>query len=519
MATQATPRDIRKIAAQIKRKRTVRLAQIASKMYNQYRKGDRAGMANTMVDSFIELGGVYVKFLQGITLRSAALKNSTNTNKLKIFEDLDSEPLDIQAFLHSQLGRKVSEIVSVNPVPFAAGSFGQVYYAMHRDGTPVVLKVLRPLVTETLKYDLKLISMFSKRFMKKNAPNMDFDLNSAFKDFRSATLRETDYIAEAKFANKLYQHYKDHPKFVIPKTYVELSTTSLIVQEFINGISGAQLIRMHEQGVDPKDYIKQHLGSDLEDQLITVGYELIYSVFVMDHIQGDPHPGNIRFMQDNKVGMIDFGISAPSPKERAAFLAMLKEYEKIYSGQQDIANLFNQFLRFFVTDLYRALKKLNSMMPKKTNDEDFTKLVGKLAEQAFQSEMGDQATVTSMLKDANENQLMTLLNKIVNKDNRFGLILKLEASEVARASQTYLALVDSYGLRTTVLPKVFHQVIADVEKNMPDLVDDPDSETSISEALEIISAWLERIANRDPQLFKQLMARIRISDVPVGTKE
>lgn len=519
---KATPasRDIKKIAAQIKRRRTVRLAQIATKTYNLHRKGDIAGMSAVMVDSFMELGGVYVKFLQGIMLRSETLKKSTNVNKLKIFEDLDSEPIDLSYFLHRQLdANKIAQITSVNPVPFAAGSFGQVYYAIHADGTPIVLKVLRPLVRETLKYDLKLISMFSKRFMKKTTKNMDLDMQSAFEDFKIATLQETDYIEEARFANELYEHYKDNETFVIPRTYLDLCTPSLIVQEFIDGISGAQLVKLQSQGAEPADYVMELLGSSLEEQLITVGYELLYGVFALDKLHGDPHPGNIRFMTDNKVALIDFGISARSPKEKAAFLDLIKEYEKLYRGQQDVANMFNQFLRFFVTDLYGALKKLNSMLPKKPTDEDFTKVIGKIAEQAFQSEAGTDATLGQFLIDANETQLMRVINKMVNKDNRFGLILKIEASEITRASQTYLSLVESLGLRESVLPTVFARVVTDVERKMPGLVDDPASETSIGEALDIISSWLERIAGRDPQLFQQLMKRIRTPEAPITVKE
>ncbi len=513
-------KSIKKIAAQIKRKRTIKLAQIASKAYNQHRKGDIDGMAETIIDSFIDLGGVYVKFLQGVLLQSSKLKTSKNANKLRIFENLDSEPMDISRYLQYHLGpTRLKNITSINPVPFAAGCFGQVYYGIHADGKPIIIKIMRPLIRETLQYDLKLIGIFTKRFINKGYTNMDIDLKQAYEEFREATLRETNYVEEANFANEMYEHYKDNPNFIIPKTYSELCTPSLIVQEYIDGISAAQLLTLKEQGVDPKQYIQEQLGSDLDEQLITVGYEYMYGVYTLDRLQGDPHPGNIRFMTDNRVGMIDFGISARTPKEKAAFLDLLHEYGKLYKGQQDVANMFNQFLRFFVSDLYGALKKLNTMMPKKPTDEDFTKIVGKIAEQAFNSEMGDKATLTSLLKDANETQLMITINKMVNKDNRFGLVMKLETSEYTRAMSTYLSLVGSLDRRAEVLPKVFIRSVTAIERDFGNLVDDPTGEKSISQALDIISSWLERIALRDPQLFKQLMERIRIGDTIKKVKE
>lgn len=508
-------KNTKKVIAQIKRHRTVKIAQVARKAFSQHRKGDKVGMSKTIVDEFVMLGGVYVKFLQGVLLQSKLLKNSTSTNKLRIFENLDYETIDLPRYLEAELGTvRLSNLATINPVPFAAGSFGQVYYATHRDGTPVVLKVLRPMVRETLRYDLRLLGVFMKRFVERNYKNIDVSLKQALDDFKIATLRETDYVEEARFANELYEHYKNHDKFIIPKTYLELCTPNVIVQEYIGGISGAELVKMKAQGVKPSDYIKDMLGSDLEQQLTTIGYEYLYGVFTLERIQGDPHPGNIRFLADNKVGLIDFGISAKTPEEKVVFLDLCREYEKLFRGQQDVASLFNQFLRFFVTDLYRALKKLNAVIPKKQDDEDFTKLIGKIAQQTFESdEFGVNMPITELLKGDNSSQTFMAINKLVNKDNRFGLVVRLESSELLRAAQTFFTLVSTLEFQTSVLPEVFTRVIKTVEADMPDVATASDDAMGISDALEVISNWLERIAERDPKLFQQLLAKIRSQEV------
>jgi len=508
-------KSTKKVVAQIKRHRTLKIAQVARKAFAQHRKGDQAGMSATIVDEFVGLGGVYVKFLQGVLLQSKLLKNSTSVNKLRIFENLDYEPVNLPPFLQAELGREqLGQLASINPAPFAAGSFGQVYYGTHRDGTPIIIKVLRPLVRETLKYDLRLLGMFMKRFMDRSYKNIDLNLKNALNDFKQATLRETDYVEEAHFADELYQYYKGNELFIIPKTYTDLCTPNIIVQEYVDGISGAQLVKLQDQGVEPKTYIQEMLGSDLDEQLITVGYEYLYGVFNLDRIQGDPHPGNVRFLPGNKVGLIDFGISARTPVEKAAFLDLCREYEKLYSGDHDVASLFNQFLKFFVNDLYRALKKMNTVMPKKESSEDFTKLVGKVAEQAFaDSDIGHGVPLSALIQDGNETNMMMVVNKIVNKNNRFGLVMKLESSEMLRAAQTYFTLVETLGRRKQVLPEVFHRVIADVEKNLPGLMEEDEDNTSISDALEIIGNWLERIAERDPKLFQKLMDRLRNKEI------
>lgn len=193
----------KKTIAAIKRHRTRKLAALIAKAAYYYQKKELDRMANMICNEFVDLGGVYIKFLQGILLRSEVMKRWKNPDRLKIFENLDHEPLDIAAFLQKELSKEqLSQIALVQPQPFAAGSFGQVYYATLKDNSVVVLKVLRPMIKELLAHDLKLLTMFYKRFFVKLYKNVDIDLSNAVEDFRLSTLRETDYAHEAEFANE-----------------------------------------------------------------------------------------------------------------------------------------------------------------------------------------------------------------------------------------------------------------------------------------------------------------------------
>src|SRR5688572_16993322 len=110
----------------IKRHRTRRLATLLARAAYLYRRKQFDRMANVICDEFVSLGGVYIKFLQGVLLRSDIMKRWHNPDRLKVFENLDSEPLDIAEVLRSQLSpEKLAQISLVQPQPFAAGSFGQ----------------------------------------------------------------------------------------------------------------------------------------------------------------------------------------------------------------------------------------------------------------------------------------------------------------------------------------------------------------------------------------------------------
>jgi ABC1 atypical kinase-like domain len=497
-----------KSIAAIKRYRTRRLASLATRCYYLHRRGKDEMMATLLCDEFVALGGVYVKFLQGILLRSKFLRKWQSADRLKIFENLESEPVDIVEMLRNELSaEKLANIVMVQPQPFAAGSFGQVYYGQLASGQPIIIKVLRPMVRELLRYDLRLLSTFSKSFFTRlYGRNMNLNINEALRDFRDATLRETDYKHEAEFADEMYRAYKDNPDFIIPQTYLDLCTDNIIVQDYLPGVSVAQLIRLKEQGVNPVDYIYDTLGSDLDTQLGTLGYESLVGIFTLRRIQGDPHPGNIRLLSNNQVGLIDFGISASAPQEKAAFYGMLQAYDKIFKGSQTAVGLFEQGLRFFVSDLYRSLKKLATIYGK-GGDTDYLSEVSGVAAQAFAEVTGTDIIEADFSQDSSA---LTVINKIVNKGNRFGLVMHLESSDILRAVQTYTALVASLGRYKQVVPPMMDRVVQDVKTLYPDILSDQDDTISVGDAIDIIMKWLERVAERDPALFRQLMAKIRL---------
>lgn len=541
----------------IKRQRTKRLARLAARVYYLRQRGKEQEMYNLICDEFLSLGGVYVKFLQGVLFNSPVMRRWNSPSRLKIFENLDNEPLDIIAVLHHELRpEQIAQIALIQPEPFAAGSFGQVYLGQHANGKRIVIKVLRPMVRELLRYDLRLLALFSKRVAAKQYDNITVKMNTAVKEFRNATLNETDYVAEATFANELYVAYRDNPFLVIPETYMDLCSPHVIVQEYLDGISGAELLRLKENGTDIKAYVQEKVGSDLELQLEKLGTEILAGAFELARIQGDPHPGNIRFLPNNKVGMIDFGISAPSPRNQAAFYGLLSEWGRMYGENGNVGLMFEQFLRFFVNDLYRALKKLSTYIPKLSKPEptqhDLSEIpidIGSIATQSvaqskFLTSPSKPATTSGQgmdimreigrfiqgmfdgalgSRDINEilddGRMLSAFTQMVNKGNRLGLIVHLESTEVLRASQTFISMLESMGYMRVVLPRILEDVTNRVRKTHPEIVSETEYMPSTSQAVDTVNRWLERVAVKDPMLFHQLLQRIDIKKAMSKAKE
>jgi len=503
----------------------MRLAKLLSRAFYLRRRGRTRQMYNLICDEMVDLGGVYVKFLQGVLLNGKVMSYWTNPDRLKIFENLETEPLDIiQILRHELKPEALQQISGVQAQPFAAGSFGQVYLGKHVNGKQLIIKVLRPQVRELLKHDLRLLGIFTRRFAAGEYKNISVKLDQAIKEFREVTLRETDYEAEAHFARELFDAYRDHPYLVIPETYLDLCTTHVIVQDYLGGISAVDLLKLRESGGDPVRHVAEVLGSDLDQQLITLGVESLHGAFNLPRIQGDPHPGNIRFLEGNKVGMIDFGISAASPDNRAAFFGILDEWSRLYQRQSGVGNLFEQFMRFFMNDLYQALKKMSSLRGGQSmsslikqnvtgqsdpREANFTKDLTRMMQDMLYNTLG-----TSDLQDLLEDgRMIHMFNNLVNKGNRFGLVVKVESSEILRAAQTYMTLVEALGRRKVVIPIVLQQVVALVEREHPNLRTESDESMSITQAIETVNSWLERVAMRDPALFNNLLRRIKLQGV------
>ena len=86
-----------------------------------------------------------------------------------------------------------------------------------------------------------------------------------------------------------------------------------------------------------------------------------------------------------------------------------------------------------------------------------------------------------------------------------------------RAAQSYITLVESLGMRK-VLPEAFKEGLAYVASERPEYTQETENTMSANRALEIVTKWLERVATRDPQLFKIFISKIRTAESTQKTK-
>ncbi|PFX02875.1 ABC1 kinase family protein [Nocardia farcinica] len=176
------------------------------------------------------------------------------------------------------------------PEPIAAASIGQVYRARLHDGRVVAVKVQYPGIDAAVRADLKNLTMFRKVLQSA----MPWVTPAVLDELRLNIESELDYRAEAQTQAELAGLYADHPFIVVPGTLLELSTTRVLVSEYLPG-RGFDEIR----GLPDAD--RNRIG------------EIIYrfyvgSLFEFAEFCGDPHPGNVLLLDDGRVGFLDFGL-------------------------------------------------------------------------------------------------------------------------------------------------------------------------------------------------------------------
>lgn len=452
-------------------------------------------------DGFRDMGGVYVKFLQLLALRTEFLKDSDASVKYGVFDRVEVDDIDVLDFLETNLSKdKLSRLTLSSPLPIAAGSFAQIYAGVIDGDRDVIIKILRPELSDFLYHDLRMMRVFVFFARYFTPQQISADIKSVFKDFKKSTIQETNYLEEVRFANQQYDNYKDNNLLFIPLTYNDFCTSNLIVQERLYGMPLTDIMLMHRQGADVVKYVAEHLNSDLTTQLEQAGFEYLYGIFTMGRIQGDPHPGNIFLLPENKIGIVDFGISAEAPDDLGGFLDLLRGFLEVYDGKVNMGSFVMRSMRFFSRDLYQSLMVVSKFQNGKGPAvETIEKALKNVADESFETNKGH----VNLAQLIDQGMVFRLVNNTINAGNRFAIELDVDGALVTKAAQMYMMVLHSLGMKRGVMRNVFARTIEAVENN-PEIDLKPAPQPDIASAIETITRWLEKVAERDPLLYRRL---------------
>jgi len=177
--------------------------------------------------------------------------------------------------------------------PFAAASIGQVHRAELSDGTRVAVKVQYPGVRQAIEHDLSNVAMM---IGMAGAVSRGLDAGPIVRDLKEGILAELDYLREAASQQRFCDEFDGHAFIRVPPVYHELTTPSVLVQEYIEGKAFASALSWSQEQRD-------RLG----EIIFRYAFGSIYRHRLFN---GDPHPGNYLLLDDGSVAFVDYGCVA-----------------------------------------------------------------------------------------------------------------------------------------------------------------------------------------------------------------
>ena len=213
---------------------------------------------------------------------------------LKKLQD-KAPPLSPEAAIQvvtEELGAPPTEIFAEwEHEPFAAASIGQVHRAVTKGGDVVAVKVQYPGIDKAIRNDLKSIHLLGGLLgplaTKTHAKDTLAELSEVF-------LSELDYGREAAMADTFRRMHAGDPAIVIPRVHQSLSTARVLTTELLSGRSYQQ---MCDDGTQ----------DERSDAGLAIWRFMFRSLLQHGFLYADPHPGNYRFLEDGRVGFLDFG--------------------------------------------------------------------------------------------------------------------------------------------------------------------------------------------------------------------
>ncbi len=241
-----------------------------------------------------ELGPIFIKFGQLLSTRPDILSPEFIESLSGLQEHVSPLPWpEIQQELESNLPESVGEIFDwMDEEPMATASVSQVHRARLKDGREVVVKVRRPGIEAVIRSDLDLLRAIARVLKGTVVEVSRHDPERWVDEFASAMEQELDLMNEVRTIETFQKNGSQTGRLVVPEVYEKLSSPRILVMECLEGVPVTRV-----EDPDERRRIARVLLQEAYKQ-----------VFVDGFFHADPHPGNLRFLEGGRIGLIDFGL-------------------------------------------------------------------------------------------------------------------------------------------------------------------------------------------------------------------
>jgi ubiquinone biosynthesis protein len=252
--------------------------------------------AQRLARAFEELGPTFVKLAQLLATREDLLPKRF-VEEFKRLQDRVRPclPEQVQQVLEKELTAEQLKLIrTFHETPIGSASIGQVHAAQLNDGKNVVFKIQRPDVEIVIKQDLSILMVIAN-LLEATLPELKaIKPTLIIEELKRALQNELDYLREAANTERMRSFFEENNSIVIPKIYYELCSPKILCMEHIMG---------------QKIQDSEHAPHNLE--IIRIGVEAFLDmIFRFGVFHADLHPGNLLVVENNKLAILDFGLTA-----------------------------------------------------------------------------------------------------------------------------------------------------------------------------------------------------------------
>ena len=271
----------------------------------------------------IELGPVYVKLGQLLSTRPDLLPGKY----IETLTDLQAKVppvdwLEVEELIRQELSQPIEEIFAhIDSEAIAAGSIGQVHRATLKSGEQVALKVQRPGIDAIVAQDIALITNLAELASITDF-GKDYDVVALAEEFTNALEAELDFTSEGQYTEALGRNlassrWFDPKQLVVPQVYWEITSPKLLAIEWLEGTPLLEAELPVSRG--NKDIPTQRR------EITTLLFRAFFQQIYLDgFFHADPHPGNIFYLNDGRVALLDCGmIGRLDPRTQQILTEML----------------------------------------------------------------------------------------------------------------------------------------------------------------------------------------------------
>lgn len=234
----------------------------------------------------------------------------------------------------------------------ATASIGQVHVAKLHSGEEVAVKVQRPDIEHIILTDLGILNNLVRMMHQRVEWVRTYRIREIVEEFSHSLLNELDYLLEGRNGERVARQFAEDPTIKIPRIYWDYTTKKVLTMEMIHGIKVNKYDELEEKGYD-----KKQIAERITDAML-------YQILVEGFFHGDPHPGNIFILPNNKVAFLDFGMVGRLSEDMKYHFASV--IINIQAGDLDgIIDTFNTWgLLDRVENLHALRRDIDSLLQK-----------------------------------------------------------------------------------------------------------------------------------------------------------